>query len=389
MARPPAPNCLQVQGLGPIRNANISFGDLTVLVGPQASGKTLLLETMKLALDYRSVIGALLRDGSDWQGQADKFQSIFYGEGMEDLWGKETKVTWKGKGLDLNKMVGRKTRADIHPVMFYIPAHRALTLRNGWPRHFGDYSPGDPFVVRDFSETLRLLMETVGGDGDAVFPQIERLSDATRNLLKRGVYGNHELMTEIQGTRRRLVLKRGKETSLPFMVWSAGQREFSPLLLGLYHLLPAGKISRRNGLEWVVLEEPEMGLHPRATVAVLFLVMELLARGYKVCLSTHSPQVLDLVWALRVLTAKKAAPEWLLKIFGLNKTPKNLEIASSMAKADIKVHYLDREAEESKDISQLDVDSEDAAELQWGGLTEFASKTSDVVADFVANQPQD
>jgi hypothetical protein len=360
---------------------------LTVLVGPQASGKSIVLQTLKLALDCRSVAATLRRYGLDWQGQADKFQSIFYGEGMENLWGKETTVTWKGKDLDLARMVGRKSKEEPEPSLFYMPAHRVLTLKNGWPRNFGDYSPGDPFVVRDFSESLRLLMESGLGEGNAVFPQSGRLTDATRKLLKKGVYGNHELTTEIQGVQRRLVLKRGTEHSLPFMVWSAGQREFSPLLLGLYHLLPGGKVSRRNGLQWAVLEEPEMGLHPRATVAVLFLVMELLQRDYKVCISTHSPQVLDLVWALRVLAAKKASPEWLLKIFELNKNPKNLEIAETMAKATIKVHYLDREANESKDISQLDFDSDDAAELGWGGLTEFASKTSDVVADFVANQP--
>ena len=46
------------------------------------------------------------------------------------------------------------------------------------------------------------------------------------------------------------------------MVWSAGQREFVPLLLGMYWLMPPAKISPAQRLEWVVIEEPEMGLHP-------------------------------------------------------------------------------------------------------------------------------
>ena len=41
----------------------------------------------------------------------------------------------------------------------------------------------------------------------------------------------------------------------------------------------------------------EMGLHPRAIAVVMLMVFELMARGYRVCISTHSPQVLDAVWA--------------------------------------------------------------------------------------------
>jgi ABC-type uncharacterized transport system ATPase subunit len=39
---------LQVKQLGPIREADITFGDLTVIVGPQATGKSILLQTIKL-----------------------------------------------------------------------------------------------------------------------------------------------------------------------------------------------------------------------------------------------------------------------------------------------------------------------------------------------------
>jgi predicted ATPase len=75
------------------------------------------------------------------------------------------------------------------------------------------------------------------------------------------------------------------------MVWSAGQREFVPLLLGLYWLMPSTQSSRRGTIEWVVLEEVEMGLHPRAISVLLLMVLELVTRGYRVCLSTHSPQI--------------------------------------------------------------------------------------------------
>ena len=42
-----------------------------------------------------------------------------------------------------------------------------------------------------------------------------------------------------------------------------------------------------------------MGLHPQGIATAMLLVLELLRRGYKVVLSTHSTVVLDMVWALR------------------------------------------------------------------------------------------
>ena len=84
------------------------------------------------------------------------------------------------------------------------------------------------------------------------------------------------------------------------------------MLLGLYWLMPPSKVARRADIDWVVIEELEMGLHPRAISAVLLIVLELMTRGYKVCLSTHSPQVLELVWALEALRNHKGQPDALL-----------------------------------------------------------------------------
>jgi predicted ATP-dependent endonuclease of OLD family len=42
---------LRVSNLGPIKDASLEFGDLTVLVGPQATGKSLFLQLLKLLFD--------------------------------------------------------------------------------------------------------------------------------------------------------------------------------------------------------------------------------------------------------------------------------------------------------------------------------------------------
>lgn len=92
----------------------------------------------------------------------------------------------------------------------------------------------------------------------------------------------------------------GHKEGLPYTAWSAGQREFTPLLLGLYWLCPAGKISKRPFIDWVVIEEPEMGLHPQGIEAVLLLLLCSTQRGYRVITFTHSPTILELAsWALQ------------------------------------------------------------------------------------------
>lgn len=370
---------LEIAALGPIKRASIDFGDLTVFVGPQASGKSILLQSLKLILDHAAITSNFFLHGLFWHKDNDAFLDLYFGEGMRNLWSKHTALRWDGRALKLDRLTREQRASKFEEKVFYIPAHRALTLRNGWPRHFGDYSPGDPFVVRDFSENLRHQME-YGAYGDILFPHIA-LTKTMQRLLQRGVFGDYKLRLDHSSSQKRLVLRHGRERPLPFMVWSAGQREFSPLLLGLYpHLIGA------RSADWIILEEPEMGLHPRAIMAVLFLVLELLQRGHRVCISTHSPHVLDLLWALRVFIERSAKPEHVLALFDVRASGETRTIAENVLRSAIRVYSFDRQANSVVDISRLDPGSAQPAEVTWGGLNEFGTHVSNIVADFIANE---
>jgi predicted ATPase len=56
---------ISVESFGPISNADIVFGDLTVFVGPQASGKSLLMQLIKAMRDASAVRKDLLSYGFD------------------------------------------------------------------------------------------------------------------------------------------------------------------------------------------------------------------------------------------------------------------------------------------------------------------------------------
>ncbi|MBC7226223.1 MAG: ATP-binding protein [Thermoflexales bacterium] len=374
---------LTVRALGPIRQADVAWGDLTVFVGPQATGKSILLQLAKLLVDYRPIREEMRRFNLDWRGELKGFLELYWGEGMSGVYDEaETQIQVDEAPRKLVSLL--TARGQEEERVFYIPAQRVLTLREGLTRPFTDYRAGDPFVVREFSEKLHQLVQSEFPLPGELFPQPwpRRLKSEYRQLLDQHVFAGFGLELETRQLERRLVLRGPAGQSLPFLVWSAGQREFVPLLLGLYWLIPPAKTQRRGHIEWVVIEEPEMGLHPAAIVAVLVLVLELLWRGYRVSLSTHSPVVLDAVWALQIVQKHGGTARDVLKLFSLPTTEPLKRLADSVITKAYRVYYFRRDGS-VVDITSLDPGSESVDEAEWGGLTRFSGLAGDVVADVI------
>lgn len=377
---------LHIENFGPIKNADITLRDLNISVGPQASGKSLFWQLLKLLLDAPTIRDEFHRFNIDWGKDIKGFLSLYFGEGMEHLSGPDTVIQLDGQTRSLDKLFERrKGNGERVEDMFYVPAQRVMALRDGLTRTFLEFRSGDPYVVRDFSDKLHRLVQTEFAKAEKLFPQANRLNGHLRKLVDDAFFRGFSLELSRDSTyQKKLVLKR-EAVQLPFMAWSAGQREFSPLLLGLYWLMPAGKVSRRDNLKWVVIEEPEMGLHPQAISAFMALVLELLRRGYRVCLSTHSPHVLDVVWALQTLKTHGGTEKDVLRLLGMPSNPAMKAIASSALEKTISVQYF-KPGIGAVDISPLDPGSDRADVAGWGGLTEFSASIGDIVAEVVARQ---
>lgn len=383
------PGRLQLKHFGPVESADLTLGELTVFVGPQATGKSLTLQLVKLLADTGAIHDILKNYGTDWKGKPESFLEAVFGEGTRSLWSEATSLTVDEVVVTMADLARRGGRRNLDERVFFIPAQRVLAInpQSGWFRGFYDYRAGDPFVVRDFSEKLRRLAEGEFSEEEAVFPQARRLKKAIRKALLDAIFGGFSLRLETQMGQRRFVLRSGGGPSLPFTVWSAGQREFVPLLLGAYQLLPRAAVPRREPLEMAVIEELEMGLHPQAISAAMLLVLDLLQRGYRVCLSTHSPHVLDVVWALRRFRECAATEQSVFELFGLPSNPESRKLAEAALdpRKTTRVYYFERKHGTVLDISNLDPGSADAAEAGWGGLTEFSGHVGNLVARAVAN----
>ncbi len=390
----PKPRLL-VRSIAQIAEANVQFGDLTVLVGPQATGKSVFLQLLKLVLDTGAVTREMRSQGLDWDNDVERFLDLYLGEGMGRSWRSDrSSIEHDGELFQLSSTALDFKESKSKDV-FLIPAQRVLAIREGWPRAFDLYSQSDPYCVRAFSERLRRWLDGGYRTGSRVFPNPEALEPSLLKMISREVFRGLTLRVDTT-SQKRLILRSNKKGvgPLPQMTWSAGQREFVPLLLGLLSLPDMDSTAMqpdRGPRRWVLIEEPEMGLHPRAISSVLLLVLRLLARGFRVCVSTHSTEVLDLVWAVgRLRTGVEAgavsrseASRWLLHLFGLGKANGLDEILCRALDASTRVYCFDRDSGKTLDISTLDPGSEEAVISEWGGLSGFAGRAGELVSRVV------
>jgi hypothetical protein len=367
---------LEIRQFAQIAEADLTFGDLTVIVGAQATGKSLALQWLKVAMDGRQIVNAL-REAGHAVNKVEVLVDLIFGAGMGAAWRPETEIVFKSERL-APKGFGRL--GDGKEKVFFIPAHRSMLISDGWAAPFQRLTADTPVVARIFSQNL-FDRFSARGEG-TLFPVARVLKKEYREQIDQAVFheGQVGIEEDLQHAKR-LRLTHGA-MRLPFMTWTAGQREFTPLLLGLYHLLPARKLLKQPDIDWVVIEEPEMGLHPRAISVVMLLVLDLLWRGYRVAVSTHSPDVLTAVWMLRRLKEHSARWQLVCNGFNVRASQQMQRVAEAALTKEYRVHLLTFGADgkvSSTEISDLDPSSEDDRVAEWGGLTEFSSRYGDAV----------
>ena len=370
---------IAVKNFGPIHEVNVELGDLTVLIGAQASGKSLFLQMFKLIKDRSAILKSLENYGFVVNNKLENLLNRYLGEGLSNMWTEESEKCFESppKGNPADKV-------------FYIPAQRILSIADGRPKYFMEFSENDPFVLRKFSDTLRLLIQNGLGDSGILYPLPNRLKSTIKRMYDKAIFHGGKVVLDEKGGQRKIAMNV-ENMHLPLMTWSAGQKEFMPLLMAFYCLSgPPQNVVNRKEYEYIILEEPEMGLHPLAIQTIILQMIEFIHAGYKVIVSTHSPVLLEFVWAYNYL---KNIPEdrrvgALCEVFGIQNSKKyNLSFLNDIYEKNIKTYYFSRDTSgkvKAKDISSLDVYSEDVAINEWGGLTQFSSKANEVVSKYMA-----
>jgi hypothetical protein len=279
---------------GPIDSVSMDLGDLTILVGPQATGKSIALQMLKLAEEYPAIKRTMVDYAFNPSRSRAGFVSDYFGEGMAPIWTEKTRIAIEGKDLLYSTIKGSNIKGKEHSV-FYIPAQRVLTFDNGWPKRFLQYDASVPFVVREFSEALFTYLDKAYASDSSgmIFPHRKSLRAVLKESLDESVY-----------------------------------------------------------------------------------------RGYSVVISTHSPAILEIVWALRMLKGGNDPIDGFCRIFGQTKKKDMLDMAKSVLEKSVKVHFFKPTptGTRSIDISGMSPSGVDD-EADWGGLTEQSSLISEIVAE--------
>ncbi len=384
---------LKVKSFGPIEDADVHFGDLTLLIGPQASGKSIFVQLLKLLIDKNNIRKTLEQYSIIWGKDADMILDFYFGEGMSKIWRTNSEVELDDKAYSKSFLLPSKTgrigkTTKFEETLFYIPAQRILSVSDGRPKNFMEFDVSTPYVLRHFSETLRQLLQNGMGKVESIFPINNRLKEPLRRSFNDSIFHDGKvIMDERTGQKKLRMQVEGM--SVPFMTWSAGQKEFMPLLMGFYWLCPPSKVSRKDNYKYVVIEEPEMGLHPQAIKSVILQVIDLLSRDYKVIISTHSPVLLEFAWAFNLLQKSKVNDDALFDLFEMKKTaPTKRLFENILTKKKINTFYFSRENNKviTRDITALDAGSDDEAISEWGGLSQFSGRATDVVSKYFVDE---
>lgn len=383
---------LVIQNFGPIKGAQIKFGDLTILIGTQASGKSLSLELFKLLIDKQHIISTL-RNYNYILSKTDakNILECYFGEGLSGLFKENTQVSWGGipfSPQDLLKTIAKQKAFEMQKeAVFYVPAQRIFSIADGRPKNFMEFDISTPYVLRRFSETLRLFMQGGLGNPNVLFPLRNRLKGGVKNSINHTIFHDAKVVMDTTGEQRKMKLEVDN-LKIPFMAWSAGQKEFMPLLLAIYCLSgPPTQVVNKEDYQWVIIEEPEMGLHPRAIQSVLLEIIELMQSGYKVIISTHSTTFLEFVWAFNQIQSlgEELFKKALCELFDIRVNTSAAGLFDGLQKKSIKVHYAAPKKDKGvvfTDISTLDAFSDDVDISEWGGLSSFAGKSSEIVSRY-------
>ncbi len=378
---------LNVSNFAKLKDAEFNFKDLNLFVGPQASGKSLTLQLIKLLIDYRDIVNNLKRYNYDWKGKINLFPELYFGEGMSGLL-ENILVTQVPKGKDINYNVDYARGYDRlqSPQCFYIPAQRFLVIEEDWPKAFETFENKYPYVVREFSDVLRTILNK--HPEKSIFPYSPKLKKSIKKQIEETIYQNSNIELVSQKGRKRVMLKvGGTDRELPMTLISTGQREFLPYLISLYHLLPAGKVERNGEINTVIIEEPEMGLHPQAIRTFLFTVIEMLSRNYRVFISTHSVDLMNYIWAFIEISQCKDKIKRntaILRMLALEPNELSDAYLDTIAKKKVSVHYFKPENGNIsvKDISKLPISSGDDSDDQseWGGLLTSSDLMNSIIS---------
>ncbi|GAC1390035.1 MAG: AAA family ATPase [Ktedonobacteraceae bacterium] len=148
-----------------------------------------------------------------------------------------------------------------------------------------------PTPVKDFENMLDIMLKSgtrekkareISTRNDVM---VKQYIDFAEVLEKQILEGSIDFSTPEPDPRREILFKPSQDVSLEISIASSMAKELSSLVLYL-RLLAQPK-------ELLIIDEPEMNLHPEAQAKMIEFLAMLVNAGLRVLITTHSPYIVD------------------------------------------------------------------------------------------------
>ncbi|MEB5483292.1 AAA family ATPase [Burkholderia pseudomallei] len=336
---------LKIWNFSCISEADIALNRLTVLIGPQASGKSVISKLFFFFFDLTNLQRIAIESGKDFDGFKALLKAKFVEQFPVSAWGDRKFVIWFQSGshefkltrITYNDNLSDNIRVSTSSALeaFYkvqFDAYKKLSKRVTDPESGEDVDAvlefrsimvrgftreqGSDFVAAQTFIPAGRAFFTNMGRAIAAFEQSRLLDPLTVRFARlytlyldryKGTYSRRlgSLREELLGTSFEKLLGGKLITSdegdyvtspdgrrIPFSALSSGQQELLPLFVTLNSL--SATLSRRGRL--VYIEEPEAHLFPEAQselVELLGALVQEKSLNTDLILTTHSPYVLS------------------------------------------------------------------------------------------------
>ncbi|WP_175735976.1 AAA family ATPase [Burkholderia ambifaria] len=334
---------LKITNFSCIREASVELNRLTIIIGPQASGKSIISKLFYFFFDLGNLQRAAIEGGKDFDGFKSLLKNKFTELFPTSAWGdrqftisfcigphefklsrtiyagsltdnirvstsRQVEVFYKlqadnykklakerpvdevqddvDTSIEFREVLARSLRrehgADAVRTQFFIPAGRSFFTNMG--RAIAAFEQArllDPITVR-FARLYTLYLDRYkSGRGFK--------NESMKTLFEKLLGGR--LVTSEEGDY--IVAEDGRK--IPFSALSSGQQEMMPLFVTLLSLTPSAPSLRLRGGRLIYIEEPEAHLFPEAQselVQILTALVSLKDMSTDLLLTTHSPYVL-------------------------------------------------------------------------------------------------
>lgn len=322
---------LHVQNFKCLRDVKVEFGPLTVLIGPNDSGKSSILDALRLlGRTAAEPLEDVFKGANEWQQLAwksRKLEPITWSIGLaEDAWHYEFTLTGS---TFCEKLRGGPTRREVSPGEHRFSERRGTTLgdyvrrplsgKSAWSEHFLSFAEecGQTILAlaraprfRLSPDQLRSAAVTVADavlspTGDNLVAVLDRLiAGPDRSAIVRLEQELHRAVKTLRGIALPTIEGHDGWKSLAFVL-DTGTAKGPPVTIPCAHasdgamLLTAFlALAFSDEPRLLLIEEPENGLHPSRLQSVVEMLRKISTgevgnQPRQVILTTHSPLLLN------------------------------------------------------------------------------------------------